>query len=81
MKKELVIKILKSLDEKSEVPFKEDLGLDLEQYGELLEIMQQGNLIFGANITRAGQGNKVTMVFTDNIKITVNGIEYLENNK
>lgn len=81
MKKELVLKILGMLDEESKVPQKEDLELDIEQYGEILEILQHDGLIFGANIIRSGQENKVHMVWTDNVKITVRGIEYYEHNK
>jgi hypothetical protein len=80
-KKESIIKILDSLNENSKVPPANELGLDQEGYGEILEIMQQDNLIFGANISRAGQGNKVHMVFTDGTKITIRGIDYLEKNK
>lgn len=80
-KKENIIKILSSLNENSKVPTNNELGLDEEQYGEILEIMEHDNLIFGTNITRAGQGNKVQMVWTDNTKITVKGIDYIEKNK
>ena len=80
MKKELVLKILEKLDKESKVSSKEDLSLDLQQYGEIIEIMSDGGLIIGANVSRSGQGNKVHMCWTDNIKITIQGIEYLEHN-
>ena len=80
-KKELILKVLDSLNSASKVPSKEELGLDKEQYGEILEIMQHDNLIFGATITRSGQGNPVQFAWTDNVKITIRGIDYLEKNK
>ncbi len=80
-KKELILKILDSLNSASKVPSKEELNLNLEQYGEILEIMQQDNLIFGASVIRAGQGNTVQFAWKDNVKITIRGIEFLENNQ
>lgn len=81
MKKRLIIKILENLDEESKVPTKEELGIDKESYGEILEIMLEGKLIFGAKVSRGGQGSKVVATWTDGTKITIQGIEYLETNK
>ncbi|QSQ09779.1 hypothetical protein H0A61_02160 [Koleobacter methoxysyntrophicus] len=80
MKKKIILKILKSLESESKVPSKEELGLELGEYGEILEIMQHDNLIFGVDIIRGGQGNKVLKVITRDAKITVKGIDYLEKN-
>lgn len=79
-KKELILKILDGLNAESKVLSKDELGLDKEQYGEILEIAQHDDLIFNVNVKRAGVGNKVHFVITDNAKITVKGIEYLESN-
>lgn len=79
-KKEIILKILTSLNSNSKVPSQDELGLDKEQYGEILEIMQHDNLIFNATVTRGGIGSKVVSVLTNNTKITIKGIDYLESN-
>lgn len=80
-KKDIILKILDGLYQNSKLPSKEELELDLEHYGEILEIIMHSNLAFDIKITKAGQGNKVQMIWGDNAKITITGIEYLKQNK
>lgn len=79
MKKEIIIKILDTLDKEGKLVKKDDLKLELEQYGEILEIMQDGNLISDVKITHGG--GKILAINTDRARITITGIEYLEQSK
>ncbi|MEK4128572.1 YjcQ family protein [Solibacillus sp. FSL W8-0474] len=78
-KNELIKKILISLNENIEPNFN-DLGVDKDTFGDTVEIMQNEDLITGANVQRGGQGNKVVLVYLKNAKIQLKGLDYLENN-
>lgn len=80
MKKQLILKVLDMLDRESKVPTMDELGLNEEQYGEILEIVKGSYFISDVDILRDA-GNKVYMCHTNKCKITVQGIEYLEQNR
>lgn len=78
-KKELIIKILKELDENSKLLKQNDLGIENElEYAELLEIMTEGHLVSNIKVTKIGASGKF-MIHDANAKITIMGIGYLEN--
>ncbi len=62
------------------LPNAEDYDLDGEEYGSIIEACQDDGLIKGADITRAGMGNKIQLMLLDQVKLTVKGMEYLHNN-
>ncbi|KEH91573.1 hypothetical protein Z962_p0100 (plasmid) [Clostridium botulinum C/D str. BKT12695] len=80
MKKQIILKILKELDEKNILLGKNDLELDDEQFGQIIETMISVGFISGVTATRAGAGSKYHLI-RKYPRITLNGIEYLENNK
>lgn len=78
-KKEMVVKFLKELDNSDRAMSMEELGLDQNKYVHLLEIMQMDKLIYGVYILKFRK--QIIAIKTDNIKITLSGIEYLEFSK
>jgi len=80
MKKEIIIKILDSLDSDSKLITKEELNLTEEQYGEILDIMAKSVLISGVTVNRVGMEGKF-LIQNKHPQITINGIEYLERSK
>jgi|GEM_PF-4553072 len=78
MKKKKILEILDELDKKSRLKPKEELELELEEYAEILEIMTDDGLLSGVQISRVmGKRQFINL----NAKITIQGIEYLEQNQ
>ena len=84
---DVVYKILQKLDEtldENNPDFTdlspESLGISKERRNYILEMMQDAGLIKGVNFTRGGNNRAPIMVFLDNMKITLKGIEYLAEN-
>lgn len=78
-RKKIIYSILKELEQGNE-PQRTDYDLDLEQWGELAELIRDEGLAENISVTRAGLGNKVMMVWYKPIKITMKGLDYLEEN-
>lgn len=78
-RKKLVYSILKELEQGNE-PKQKDYELDLEQWGEISELILDEGYARNIKVTRAGIGNKVVMVWYNTAKITMKGIEFLEEN-
>lgn len=76
-KKELIKEILKSIEKVNEPTFI-DYDLTKEDFGNLVDLMVDENLIKDATVIRGGIGNKVQIVFLNTAKITMKGINYLE---
>lgn len=55
-----------------------EYGIDNNSLLEIVDIMEKGNLITGASIQRAGQGNKIVIGWPEQAKITLQGIQYLQ---
>ncbi|ADU26507.1 YjcQ family protein [Ethanoligenens harbinense] len=55
-----------------------EYGVDRIRLLEIVDIMEKGNLIKGASITRAGQGNKIVYGWPEQARITLQGINYLQ---
>ena len=78
-KRKLIYSILKEIEQGNE-PKYTDYDIELEDFGSVLEMMQEGQLIKGAKVQRAGQGNKIVYAFTNQAKIQMEGLNYLEEN-
>lgn len=78
-KKKVIYSILKEL-EKGNKPVRDDYGLDLEEYGLIIEMMAREGLIENEIVTRGGIGNKVIFPSLRHARITLKGIDYLEEN-
>lgn len=78
-KRKLIYSILKEIDQGNE-PKANDYGIELEEFGSVVEMIQRQGLISGATVQRAGIGNKVVYAFLDRAKIELPGLDYLEEN-
>ncbi|MBU3112236.1 YjcQ family protein [Clostridium lacusfryxellense] len=77
MKKELILKILNELDKNNRFLSQEDVKCDNEQYGQILDIILESNLITGVEVKRVGNEEKYS-IKASHPKITLSGIEYLQ---
>jgi len=59
------------------IPKHSDYELEKTEFYDIIDICQNEGLIEGATFARVGRGNKITMAFLENTKLTVKGIEYL----
>jgi hypothetical protein len=72
----LIKQLLKAYENNNSKYIKpENYGIDTEEYWQLIKDMQDDELIRGAKITYGS--NIIHMAFTDNIRITTKGSEYL----
>ena len=58
----------------------EELKIDMEQYGQVFDIMVESHLISDAYVKRVGKEEKYS-ILNNHPRITLNGIEYLEQSK
>ncbi|PLR69108.1 YjcQ family protein [Bacillus sp. UMB0893] len=78
-RRKLIFSILKEV-EKSEYPTFADYDISKDQYGDIIDLMISNKLVSNASVVRGGRGNKVQMIFLDKAKITLQGLDYLEEN-
>lgn len=76
----LIITVLELLNNGKEPKFNE-LGVDKDTFGDVVESMQNDGLISGANVVRGGMGGKVQTVFLNYARIEIKGLKYLEANR
>lgn len=62
------------------VPTATDYEIDKDEFADIIEACQDAGYIKGASIQRAGIENKVAVMWLDQAKLTVKGMEYLHNN-
>lgn len=84
---DVIIRILEELDLKlddNNPDFSnikaESLGISQNRWSFILEMMQDSGLIKGVTFTRGGNNRAPLMTHIDNMKITLRGILYLEEN-
>lgn len=70
---------MKELEQGNE-PNKSDYGLDLEQWGELSELIKDEGYAKNVIIQRDGIGNPVIYVRYSSAKVTMDGFEFIEQN-
>lgn len=61
------------------IPNAEDYDLERGEYFDIIDACQDAGYIKGARISR-GKGNKILMIFLEDTKLTVKGMEYLHDN-
>lgn len=74
----IVVSILKEISE-GNIPKADDYGVENQVYYDILDAMQDDGLIKNVSFSK-GSGKKVLIAFTENVKITIHGMEYLNNN-
>lgn len=77
-KKDLLNKMLNDINEGKEPRHTDYEGIDQSTFVDVLEIAIDERFIKNASVTRTGQGGKNVMYFTNGVKITLPGINYLE---
>lgn len=75
-KKEIIIKILKELYDNGKLLTLQELNINEELYSEVLMIMAESRMIMNYKENKRMDGN---LMFGTDVKITINGMEYLEN--
>ena len=79
-KKEIIIKILKELNDDKKLLRQQEIGLETKQYGDILDTMLNAHLLINVTIKRGGTGNNVVAIEDFHAAITIDGMEYLEHN-
>lgn len=78
-RKKIIYSILKEI-EKGNEPKREIFDLKLEEWGEIAEIIRDEGLLEGVIVQRAGIGSKVIYAWFSDARITMKGINFLEEN-
>lgn len=76
-RKKLIYSILKEID-KGNTPKQEDYKLDLEQWGEIALLIKNEGYATGIAVSRGD--NTIAEVLINSAKITMKGIDFLEEN-
>ena len=75
----IVVSLLREITD-GNVPKADDYGITNTQYWDILDAMQDEGLIKDIKFTRGGRGNPIIGVFAESVKVTIKGMEYLNNN-
>lgn len=75
----MIYSILKGIQSGPE-PKQEDYSLDKEQWGVLLEFIQNEGYAKDIIVSRGGQGNRVLVTWLNTAKLTSKGEAYLQTN-
>lgn len=78
-KLKIMLSFMRELND-GNIPNAADYDLDLDEFAVIIEACQDAGYIKGASIQRAGMGNKVAIMWLDQAKLTVKGMEYLHEN-
>ena len=79
--KKVIISLLAELrDDEEKKPHWDDYGISKEKFASIVEMMVDEGLIKNASISRGGIGNKAQAVFLNNAKVTLKGLDYLQDN-
>lgn len=60
------------------LPSAKDYDISNEEFWNIIEAAQDEGLIKGARFSTGGQGGKILMAFLEGVKLTVKGLEYLD---
>lgn len=80
-KRKVIYSILKELEAEKSEPKAEDYNISLAKFGDIVDMMENDGLITGSAISRGGRGNEAKVVFLNSAKVTIKGLDYLEENK
>lgn len=77
-KRKIIYSILTEINKGEVEPKSADYGLNEEEFGDIVEIMQDEGLIKGAAFSRVK--GKIVITFLNTAKVTMKGMDYLEEN-
>nr|WP_307990920.1 YjcQ family protein [uncultured Niameybacter sp.] len=75
----VVVSVLKEVSE-GNIPTSKDYGIEDRMFYDIIDAMQDEGLIKGARFSRGGVGNPILIAMLDSVKITIKGMEYLNQN-
>lgn len=78
---EIILKLIKDLSEANIEPKFSDYNTDVKEFGDIVDMVQNEGYISGAKVVRGGQDNEALVIFLNTTKITIKGLQYLEDNK
>jgi hypothetical protein len=80
--KKVIISLLAELrnDDEEKKPHWDDYGISKEKFASIVDMMMDEGLIKNASISRGGIGNKAQAVFLNNARVTLKGLDYLQDN-
>ena len=78
-KLKIMLSFMRELND-GNIPTANDYQITRDEFGDIIEMCQDEGYITGAHILRGGQGNKVSGMWLDTVKLTVHGLEYLDKN-
>lgn len=73
----VVLSILREVQE-GNIPNAVDYGIENEMYFNIIEAMQDKKLIKGVTFSRSA--GKLSIIFMNDCKITIDGMQYLQDN-
>lgn len=79
-KRKIIYSILKEIEGKGSEPRAEDYGITVNGFGAIIDMIEEEGLIKGSKVIRGGMENEVQVLFLSGSKITMKGLEYLEEN-
>lgn len=79
-KRKIIYSILKEIEKNEVEPKAEDYGISNAEFGDIIEMMGEEKLIKGSGVARGGRGNKAQIVFLNGAKVTIKGLDYLDEN-
>lgn len=77
-RRKIIFSILKEIEKGEQEPKHADYDITYEQFGDIVEMMQNDKLIEGASFAK-GVG-KISIVWLNTAKITMKGLDYLDEN-
>lgn len=77
--KKIIYAVLREIEKGEKIPKFSDFGLSLIEFRDLIDQIQDDDLIKGASVPR-GQGDPDRMVLLNTAKVTLKGLDYLEQN-
>lgn len=80
LKKDLLLRILKDIDNDKEVRVNDYEGVTSELFVDVLEIAADEGFVKNVSVTRSGRGGQNVVYYTKGAKITLSGLNYLEKN-
>lgn len=71
---------MKELETGNFEPKATDYEISEAEFGDVVDMMENDGLIKGSAVTRGGRGNEAKVVFLNTVKVTIKGLDYLEEN-
>lgn len=78
-KLKIMLSMMHEID-KGNYPKFSDYGITVEEFGNIVDMCKNEGYIEGGAVSRGGQGNKAKVVWLEGSRLTLKGLQYLEDN-